>query len=94
MCIAARDENHKILDMNFHLDTNEQLLQNVQYLKGNEVAHLRVDDYLAASYMSYWVSFEKKISFDDLLKPLGQFGKFLGSLLVSLNHVNVLSQII
>ena len=81
MCIAEHNENHKISHTIRQHDLNERLLEETSYLPDHEVSHLRVDDYLANSYMAYWVSFKREIDLTKLLAPLGDFGKFLGGML-------------
>lgn len=81
MCIAEHNKNHKVSHTIWQHDLNEQLLQEKSNSNLQEVSHLRVDDYLANSYMAYWVSFKREIDFSGLLSPLGDFGEFIGGML-------------
>ena len=81
MCIAEHNKNHKVSNTIWQHDLNEQLLQETSNSNLQEVSHLRVDDYLANSYMAYWVSFKREIDFSGLLSPLGDFGEFIGGML-------------
>lgn len=81
MCIAKHNENHKISHISEQHDLNELLLEEGNDLQAHEISHLRVDNYLANSYMAYWVSFKREIDFSELLSPLGDFGDFIGGML-------------
>ena len=81
MCIAEHNENHKISHTIQQHDLNELLLHETNSVQEHELSHLRVDDYLAHSYMAYWVSFKREMDFSDLLSPLGDFGEFIGGML-------------
>ena len=81
MCIGKHNENHKISHISAHHDLNEWLLDDGNGLNNHEISYLRVDDYLANSYMAYWVSFKREIDFSGLLSPLGDFGEFIGGML-------------
>lgn len=64
-------------------EENERLYQLHLSDKLDGQVHLRVDDYLASSYLALHKSLKRTLDISDILAPLKDFGEFLGDLLPS-----------
>ena len=94
MCITDDDDlphnnASKISQMNTHLEANDRRLEQVLLGSNNRglqsVEHLRVDDWVANSYMSFWVSVQRSLDMSGILSPLGDFGDFIGGMLPTIS---------